>query len=127
MEITLKTIATYRFNLFNNIIFNEGGIYTEMNERENNTREARPGTPVRGNAGGLRGRTSRRRPKFCYYCVEKQEQVDYKDVEKLRKYISERGKIIPRRVTGNCAKHQRLLTEAIKRARYMALLPYSLD
>jgi small subunit ribosomal protein S18 len=48
-------------------------------------------------------------------------------VEKLRKYISERGKIVPRRVTGNCAKHQRLLTEAIKRARYMALLPYSLD
>ncbi|MBQ9564172.1 MAG: 30S ribosomal protein S18 [Synergistaceae bacterium] len=70
---------------------------------------------------------SRRRPKFCYYCVEKQEKVDYKDVEKLRKYISERGKIIPRRVTGNCAKHQRQLTEAIKRARYMALLPYSLD
>ena len=99
-----------------------------MNERENNTREARPGAPARnGAAGGLRGRNSRRRPKFCYYCVEKQEHVDYKDVEKLRKYISERGKIIPRRVTGNCAKHQRLLTEAIKRARYMALLPYSLD
>lgn len=98
-----------------------------MNERENNTREARPGAPMRSAAGGLRGRTSRRRPKFCYYCVEKQEHVDYKDVEKLRKYISERGKIIPRRVTGNCAKHQRLLTEAIKRARYMALLPYSLD
>ncbi|MBQ7152019.1 MAG: 30S ribosomal protein S18 [Synergistaceae bacterium] len=83
---------------------------------------------MRNGTGGLRNRTpSRRRPKFCYYCVEKQEKVDYKDVEKLRKYISERGKIIPRRVTGNCAKHQRLLTEAIKRARYMALLPYSLD
>ncbi|MDY6399889.1 MAG: 30S ribosomal protein S18 [Synergistales bacterium] len=99
-----------------------------MNERENNARESRSGAPIRGGAaGGLRGRGSRRRPKFCYYCVEKQEHVDYKDVEKLRKYISERGKIIPRRVTGNCAKHQRLLTEAIKRARYMALLPYSLD
>ena len=77
--------------------------------------------------GGMRKGGPRRRPKFCYYCVEKQEKVDYKDSEKLRKYISERGKIIPRRVTGNCAKHQRLLTEAIKRARYMALLPYSLD
>lgn len=77
--------------------------------------------------GGMRKGGSRRRPKFCYYCVEKQEKVDYKDIGKLGKYISERGKIIPRRVTGNCAKHQRLLTEAIKRARYMALLPYSLD
>ncbi len=100
-----------------------------MNERENETRENRTSSPMRNgaNSGGLRRGSSRRRPKFCYYCVEKQEHVDYKDVEKLRKYISERGKIIPRRVTGNCAKHQRLLTEAIKRARYMALLPYSLD
>ena len=99
-----------------------------MNERENTERESRAGAPARnGVQGGLRRGASRRRPKFCYYCVEKQEHVDYKDVEKLRKYISERGKIIPRRVTGNCAKHQRLLTEAIKRARYMALLPYSLD
>lgn len=99
-----------------------------MNERENVTPE-RPGAPARNGTagGGMRRGASRRRPKFCYYCVEKAEHVDYKDVEKLRKYISERGKIIPRRVTGNCAKHQRLLTEAIKRARYMALLPYSLD
>ena len=91
-----------------------------MNERDN--RQAAAGAP----RSNMRVR-SRRRPKFCYYCVEKQEKVDYKDVEKLRKYISERGKIIPRRVTGNCAKHQRQLTKAIKRARYMALLPYSLD
>ena len=104
-----------------------------MNERENNTttREARSAAPARNgtSTGTLRsGRgSSRRRPQFCYYCVEKKEKVDYKDVDKLKKYISERGKIIPRRVTGNCAKHQRLLTEAIKRARYMALLPYSLD
>ena len=74
--------------------------------------------------GGLGGK---RRPKFCYYCVEKNEKVDYKDVEKLRKYISERGKIVPRRISGSCAKHQRQLTEAIKRARFMALLPFSLD
>ena len=99
-----------------------------MEERENTSREGRPAAPGRTSGGmGLRRGASRRRPKFCYYCVEKQEHVDYKDVEKLKKYISERGKIIPRRVTGNCAKHQRLLTEAIKRARYMALLPYSLD
>ena len=75
----------------------------------------------RGGAGG------KRRPKFCYYCVEKAERVDYKDVEKLRKYVSERGKIVPRRISGSCAKHQRQLTEAIKRARFMALLPFSLD
>ena len=99
-----------------------------MNERENTEREGKSSAaPRNGSGGGLRRGSSRRRPKFCYYCVEKQEHVDYKDVDKLKKYISERGKIIPRRVTGNCAKHQRLLTEAIKRARYMALLPYSLD
>ena len=88
-------------------------------------------TPNAGNGGrergGMRKGGLRRRPKFCHYCVEKQKKVDYKDIENLRRYTSERGKIIPRRVTGNCAKHQRLLTEAIKRARYMALLPYTLD
>ena len=76
-------------------------------------------------AGGRRG--GKRRPKVCFYCVDKVEHVDYKDVEKLRKYISDRGKIMPRRVSGNCAKHQRQLTTAVKRARYMALLPYALD
>ncbi|GHS99377.1 hypothetical protein AGMMS50276_22880 [Synergistales bacterium] len=80
-----------------------------------------------GARGGMHRGGPRRRPKFCFYCVEKQEKIDYKEPEKLKKYTSERGKIIPRRVTGNCAKHQRLLTEAIKRARYMALLPYSLN
>ena len=80
--------------------------------------------------GGMRrggGYGGKRRSKFCYYCVEKAEKVDYKEVEKLRKYISERGKIVPRRISGSCAKHQRQLTEAIKRARFMALLPFSLD
>jgi len=77
--------------------------------------------------GGMRRGGGKRRPKFCHYCVEKTEKVDYKDVEKLRKYISERGKIVPRRISGSCAKHQRQLTEAIKRARFMALLPFSLD
>ena len=78
-----------------------------------------------GGRGGRRG--GKRRPKVCFFCVDKIEHVEYKDVEKLRKYVSERGKIMPRRVTGNCAKHQRQLTEAIKRARYMALLPFSLE
>lgn len=73
------------------------------------------------------GRPSRRpsRKKVCSFCVDKAETIDYKDVAKLRKYITERGKIVPRRVTGTCAQHQRELTTAIKRARYVALLPYT--
>lgn len=77
--------------------------------------------------GGMRRGGNKRRPKFCFYCVEKAEKVDYKDIDKIRKYTSERGKIVPRRISGNCAKHQRQLTEAIKRARFMALLPFSFD
>jgi len=64
------------------------------------------------------------RKKVCGFCAEKVNEVDYKDVAKLKKYITEKGKIVPRRQTGTCAKHQRTLTNAIKRARYMALLPY---
>ena len=65
------------------------------------------------------------RKKVCAFCVDKAgTEIDYKDIAKLRKYISERGKIIPRRVTGTCAYHQRQLTSAIKRARHLALLPY---
>ena len=69
----------------------------------------------------------KRRPKVCHFCVDKVEHIDYKDVPRLRKYVSERAKIIPRRVTGTCAFHQRELTVAIKRARYMALMPYVSD
>ena len=65
--------------------------------------------------------------KVCQFCVEKSEGIDYKDVSKLNRYTSERAKILPRRVTGTCAKHQRELTVAIKRARQIALLPYSAD
>ncbi len=72
-------------------------------------------------------RRGKRRPKVCFFCVDKINHVDYKDLDKLRKYVSERGKILPRRVTGNCAKHQRQLTVAVKRARTMALLPYSTE
>lgn len=70
-----------------------------------------------------RGRKKLRR-KRCKFCVEKVEQIDYKDANRLRRFTTERGKIIPRRVTGTCAKHQRRLTTAIKRARFVALLPY---
>lgn len=62
--------------------------------------------------------------KVCLFCVEKVEEIDYKDTQKLRRFMTEKGKILPRRQTGVCAKHQRELANAIKRARYMALLPY---
>ncbi len=66
----------------------------------------------------------RRKKKVCVFCAEKATSIDYKDVAKLRKFVSERGKILPRRITGNCAKHQRLLTTAVKRARHVALMAY---
>ena len=69
----------------------------------------------------------RKRRKVCACCVDKGECIDYKDAAKLRRYTSERGKILPRRTTGTCAMHQRQLTEAIKRARQIALLPYVTD
>ena len=67
------------------------------------------------------------RRKVCQFCVDKVEYIDYKDIAKLRKYMSERAKILPKRATGTCAKHQRMLTEAIKRARQVAILPYISD
>lgn len=79
-------------------------------EKENNFRGAR-----------------RPRRKVCSFCVDKVESIDYKDVAKLSKYTSERAKILPRRVTGTCAKHQRQLTAAIKRARAIALMAYTSD
>lgn len=70
---------------------------------------------------------NRRRRKVCQFCVDKVTDIDYKDTQKLRKFISERSKILPRRTTGVCAKHQRRLMIAIKRARQIALLPYVTD
>ena len=70
---------------------------------------------------------NRKRRKVCAFCVDKVECIDYKDAAKLRRYISERAKILPRRTTGTCAMHQRQLTDAIKRARHVALLPYVTD
>ncbi len=68
-----------------------------------------------------------KRKKVCQFCVDKLTSIDYKDTAKLRRFISERGKILPRRTTGTCAAHQRQLTVAIKRARQIALLPYVED
>jgi len=70
---------------------------------------------------------NRRRRKVCQFCVDKATFIDYKDTVKLRRFLSERSKILPRRTTGTCAMHQRQLTEAIKRARQVALLPYVTD
>ncbi|WP_407306103.1 30S ribosomal protein S18 [Desulfosporosinus sp. SB140] len=72
-----------------------------------------------------RGRRPRKR--VCSFCVDKVESMDYKETHKVRKYITERGKILPRRISGNCAMHQRQVTLAIKRARSIALLPYSVE
>ncbi len=72
-----------------------------------------------------RGRKPKK--KICSFCMDKVKEIDYKDVSKLRRYISERAKIVPRRINGNCARHQRQLTIAIKRARHIALLPYASD
>ena len=74
-----------------------------------------------------RPRVRRPKKKVCAFCAEKATSIDYKDANKLRKYITERGKIVPRRGTGCCARHQRELAVAIKRARVMALLPYVVD
>ena len=70
---------------------------------------------------------NRKRKKVCQICADKIEHIDYKDTARLRKYISERSKILPRRITGTCAKHQRQVTIAVKRARQIALLPYNSD
>jgi len=85
-------------------------------EKNNNKEEAKSTMKVR-----------RAKKKICAFCMYKVTEIDYKDVAKLRKYISERGKILPRRISGNCAKHQRQLTTAIKRARHIALLPYTAE
>ena len=74
-----------------------------------------------------RGPRRRSHRKVCAFCVEKIAYIDYKEVSRLRRYLSERAKILPRRVTGTCARHQRVLTGALKRARHIALLPYTTD
>lgn len=80
-----------------------------------------------GNDKGFRRRGGRKRRKVCFFTVNKITHIDYKDIDLLKKFISERGKILPRRVTGTSAKYQRALTVAIKRSRQVALLPYSTE
>lgn len=75
----------------------------------------------------MRKRTRKPRKRVCNFCVDKAVAIEYKEIDKLRRFITERGKILPRRISGNCAKHQRLLTEAVKRARNIALLPYTIE
>ncbi|MCI2061563.1 MAG: 30S ribosomal protein S18 [Eubacteriaceae bacterium] len=75
----------------------------------------------RGGGGGFR------KKKVCQFCADKDAKIDYKDVETLKRFITERGKILPKRITGTCAVHQREVTKAIKRARTVALLPYTQD
>src|SRR5687768_46586 len=78
--------------------------------------------------GGARyGGPRRPRRKVCSFCVDKVKKIDFKDIGRIRRYVSERGKIDPRRKSGNCPKHQRMLTTALKRARNMAMLPYTAD
>lgn len=81
----------------------------------------------KGDAPMRRRSMGRRRKKVCVFCGKENNDINYKDVNKLKRYVSERGKILPRRITGNCAKHQRALTVAIKRARHISLMPYVMD
>ena len=96
-------------------------------ERSEIFEEAPPwrGGPRGRGRGGPGGRKFIHKPKVCAFCVEKNARIDYKAVDVLRRYVTERGKIRPRRQTGLCAKHQRGVSEAVKRARHLALLPYS--
>jgi small subunit ribosomal protein S18 len=75
----------------------------------------------------VKRRRSYRRQKVCKFCVDKVGQVDYKDIRRLRSFVTERGRILPRRISGTCAPHQRQLTVAVKRARNIALLPFVAD
>ena len=72
-------------------------------------------------------RQRRMKKKVCMYCADKNLVIDYKEVDKIKKFVSEKGKILPRRITGLCAKHQREITVAVKRARHIALLPYTAE
>ena len=94
-------------------------------KRDNNRKNDRDSYDKGEGKGGMRMRRAKK--KVCAFCVDKVTDIDYKEVVKIRKYVSERGKILPRRISGNCAKHQRQLTTAIKRARVVALLPYTTE
>ena len=101
------------------VVVNENAASAEQTEvRENREpREQRERAPFR----------NKRRKKVCAFCADKVDFIDYKDTNRIRKNLSERAKILPRRVTGTCARHQRQLTIAVKRARHLALIPYITD
>ena len=88
-----------------------------MDREQRSDRSERP-------SGGMR---MRKRKKVCAFCAEKVDDIDYKDVNRLKKFLSERSKILPRRITGTCSKHQKFLTTAVKRSRHIALIPYISD
>ena len=100
-----------------------------MSDDRGGRRPSRSGSGGTGGAGGgfRRGAGGFRRKKVCRFCVDKIDYIDYKDVRVLMMAIPERGKIQPRRISGTCAKHQRKLTTAIKRARQLALIPFMTD
>ncbi len=83
--------------------------------------------PIESGSAAVRAASRRPRKKVCTFCAENAKSIDYKDLVRLRKFITERSKIIPRRVTGTCAEHQRMLATAIKRSRYVSLMPYTND
>lgn len=91
-------------------------------ERNNNTRDSRDRDKDRDSK---KGGMSFHRRKICRFCADSTLPIDYKDHKMLRLFTTERGKIVPRRISGNCAKHQRMITVEINRARYIALLPYT--
>ena len=98
---------------------------SDSRQQERGDRGPRRGGP--GGAGGGKKKFFYRRKRVCKFCVEKIEYIDYKDIKMLQQFIPERGKILPRRISGTCARHQRKLQNAIKRARIMALLPFVTD
>lgn len=81
----------------------------------------------RRSSSSRRGRRYGRRPRLCQFCADKVKTINYKDLELLKRYVTEQGKIRSRRQTGTCAKHQRMVARAVKRARHLALLPYAAD
>ena len=89
--------------------------------------EARENREPRERDNGKPSFRNKRRKKVCAFCADKVDYIDYKDITRIRKSLSERAKILPRRVTGTCARHQRQLTIAVKRARHLALIPYITD
>ena len=90
----------------------------------NHLHESEPMPPAKSKSKSAAKKERRPKRKVCTFCADRLEPIDYKDQTRLRKYISERGKILPRRISGNCASHQRALTVAVKRARVIAILPF---